>query len=353
MARYKTHDRKTRFYLPKRVWLVVVAILAVALVGIIVARSLYHKGLGPVSSSQETVIFTVEQGSNVKEIAQDLEDKDLIRSAWAMELYIHSKQLSEKLLAGTYALSPSEGTPSIVRTMTKGEVATRLVTILPGKRIDQVRAGLINDGFEPDAVDAALNPARYADLPVVATIKPGNVNTLEGLLWPESFQRDGSTTPETIVRQSLMEMGKQLTTDVQAGFARQGMTTYQGITLASIIIQEVGRSADQAQASQVFHSRLKTNMTLGSDPTAKYGAILAGKAPSLTYDSPYNTALHKGLPPTPISTISASSLAAAANPANTDWLFFVAGDDGVTHFSRTLAEHEALIDKYCTKLCGR
>ncbi len=144
MARYKTHDRKSRFYLPKRVWLVIGALIIVALAGVIIARSLYHKGLGPVSSSQETVIFTVEQGNTVKEISQNLEDKELIRSAWAMELYIHSKQLSEKLLAGTYALSPSEGTPSIVRTLTKGEVTTRLVTILPGKRIDQVRAGLMD-----------------------------------------------------------------------------------------------------------------------------------------------------------------------------------------------------------------
>lgn len=352
MARYRTQDRGRRFSLPTRVWLVLGILIVFALLGVVVARGLYHKGLGPVSSNQETVIFTVEQGATVKEVAQNLEEKELIKSAWAMELYIHSKRLSEKLLAGTYALSPSEGTPSIVHTLTKGEVTTHLVTILPGKRIDQVRAGLINDGFSPEAVDAALKPEQYADLPIMA-IKPSGVDTLEGLLWPESFQRDSSTTAGTIIRQSLTEMGKQITTDIQAGFARQGMTTYQGVTLASILIQEVGRPVDQAQASQVFHSRLKTGMTLGSDPTAKYGAILAGKAPSLTHDSPYNTAMHKGLPPTPISTINASSLEAAANPASTDWLFFVAGDDGITHFSRTLAEHEALIEKYCTKLCGR
>lgn len=352
MARYKTHDRRNAFSLPGRVWWVVIGVVVVALIGVVIARAMYYKGLGPVSSSQETVIFTVEQGSTVKEIAQNLEDKELIRSAWAMELYIHSKRLSEKLLAGTYALSPSEGTSSIVRTMTKGEVATGLVTILPGKRIDQVRAGLINDGFSPGAVDEALKPEKYTDLPVMA-FKPSNVDTLEGLLWPESFQRDGSTTPEIIIRQSLSAMGEQLTPDLQAKFARQGFSTYQGLTLASIIIQEVGRPADQAQAAQVFYSRLQKGMTLGSDPTAKYGAILAGKPPSLTYDSPYNTATHKGLPPTPISTVNASSLEAAANPASTDWLYFVAGDDGTTHFSRTLPEHEALIEKYCTKLCGR
>ena len=73
---------------------------------------------------------------------------------------------------------------------------------------------------------------------------------------------------------------------------------------------------------------------LGSDVTAYYGAIIAGHAPTTTYDSPYNTLLHTGLPPTPISTVSASSLYAAGHPASTDWLYFVSGDDGNTYFHK-------------------
>jgi UPF0755 protein len=327
-------------------------IVVLSLAGVFIAHNLYNKGLGPVSTSQQTQIFTVKQGTTVKQIAQNLEDEKLIRSAWAMELYVHSKELTEKLQAGTYALSPSDGTPKIIKTMSQGVVATRLVTILPGQRIDQVRASLINDGFSPDAVDAALVPSQYSDLPALA-IKPANVNTLEGLLWPDSFQKDPTTSPEVIIRESLVAMGEHLTPDIQASFARQGLTTYQGVTLASILIQEVNKPADQSQAAQVFYKRLKSDMVLGSDVTARYGAIAAGRAPSLTYESPYNTLKVKGLPPSPISTISQGALNAAANPAATDWLYFVAGDDGVTHFSKTFEEHEALADKYCHKLCGR
>lgn len=352
MVAYRAHGRRRKFGLPRRVWLVFAGIALIALIGALVARTAYHRGLEPVSSDQQTVIFTVEEGSTVKEIASSLETKKLIRSAWAMELYIHSQQLTEKLLAGTYALSPSEGTPSIVKTLTRGEVATRLVTILPGKRIDQIRAGLINDGFEPDAVDKALEPDQYNGMPALA-IKPAGINTLEGLLWPESFQRDSSTTPDTIIKQSLEEMGKHLTPEIQASFAKQGLSTYQGIILTSIVTQEVDKPSEQAQAAQVFYSRLKQGIALGSDPTAKYGAVLAGRSPSLTYDSPFNTALHKGLPPTPISNITESALIATANPASTDWLYFVSGDDGITRFSHTLEEHEALTQKYCHKLCGR
>jgi UPF0755 protein len=351
MAKYKTHGRKSGG-LPKRIWMLLIGVIVVCVAGVILAHSLYDKGLEPVSNSQQTQIFTVKEGSTAKETADSLEKAKLIRSAWAMELYVHSKELSEKLKAGTYALSPNQGTISVVTTLTRGSVATRLVTILPGQRIDQVRASLINSGFTPGSVDAALQPGQYTDVPVLA-LKPANVNTLEGLLWPDSFQKDDSSTPETIIRESLLAMGDQLTTDVQAAFAREGLTTYQGVTLASIIIQEVDKPNDQAQAAQVFLARLKTGMVLGSDVTARYGAIAAGKVPNLSYDSPYNTLQHKGLPPTPISTINSSSLAAATHPAATEWLYFVAGDDGVTHFSKTFAEHEALANKYCHKLCGR
>jgi UPF0755 protein len=178
------------------------------------------------------------------------------------------------------------------------------------------------------------------------------VTTLEGLLWPDSYQKQPNTDPSVIVRESLVAMGNHLTSDVQAGFAAEGLTTYQGLTLASIVLQEVNKPADQAQAAQVFLSRLKAGSTLGSDVTARYGAIEAGQAPNLTYDSPYNTLIHPGLPPSPISTINTTSLSAALHPAATDWLYFVTGDDGTTYFSTNNADHLALTQKYCHKLCG-
>ena len=114
----------------------------------------------------------------------------------------------------------------------------------------------------------------------------------------------------------------------------------------------MSKQSDRSQAAQVFLKRLKSDISLGSDVTAYYGALLAGQKPSVNYDSPYNTHLHKGLPPGPISNVSASSLNAVAHPADTDWLFFVTGDDGTTHFTRTLEDHEAATAQYCHKLCS-
>jgi cell division protein YceG involved in septum cleavage len=94
-------------------------------------------------------------------------------------------------------------------------------------------------------------------------------------------------------------------------------------------------------------------MMLGSDVTADYGSIVANHTPSLSYDSPYNTLLHTGLPPTPISTVNASALNAATHPAATNWLYFVTGDNGTTYFSNTLPQQQANTAAYCHKLCGQ
>lgn len=341
---------KRRHRLPLRlVWLGVVLVV-ILVAAVLLVRHEYYLSLKPVSSSPKAEIVTIPSGSSVKQIASLLHDQHLIRSAWAFEWYVHSKELGSKLQAGTYALAPSQGVPTIAGTITKGKVATRLVTIIPGRRIDQVQADLINDGFNPADVYAAMNPSQYAGLPVLA-FKPASVNTLEGLLYPDSFQKSGNTKPAAIIRESLTEMGQKLTPALQASYAREGLSPYQALILASIIEQEVSKPADRAQVAQVFLTRLHSGMSLGSDATARYGAILAGQKPSVSYNSAYNTEIHTGLPPTPINTVSESSLQALANPASTNWLYFVSGDDGTTYFSTTLQTHDQQVQQYCHTLC--
>jgi UPF0755 protein len=343
---------RRKHWIPRRVWWLLAVLVILFVGGAAVSRHIYDVNLRPVSTDQTTSLFTVDEGNSVKQISDKLEQQHLIRSAWAFQLYVHSQEFSNTLQAGTYALSPSENIPAIVKAMTQGHVSTKLVTILPGRRIDQVRADLINDGFSPNQVDQALVPDQYADLPVLA-FKPSGVNTLEGLLWPDSFQKNSSTSPAMIIRESLVETGQHLTADVQTAFASEGLNTYQGLTLASIVEQEVNKPSDQTQVAQVFLSRLKAGSTLGSDVTANYGAVKTGLAPNLSYDSPYNTLLHPGLPPTPISTVSTSSLYAATHPAGTDWLYFVTGDNGTTYFSTNLQDHQAQTQQYCHKLCSQ
>lgn len=323
--------------------------MVMVVIGVAVIRKTYNDNLRPVSTNKTSHVVTIKPGSTPSAIGAELQSKGIIRSDWAFEWYVRNHQIGNELKAGTYVLYENQTIKEIVEVLKSGKVATDLITIVPGKRIDQVRAAFIMSGFTADQVDAALEPSQYSGHPAL-TDKPKDAN-LEGYLYPESFQKTAETTPGQIVKQSLDEMQRHLTTDRREAFSKHGLTVHQAITLASMVEKEVSNNADRAQAAQVFLKRYKIDMALGSDPTAFYGAIIDGKNPSVLYDSPYNTRIRKGLPIGPISNVTESSLDAIAHPAQTDWLFFVAGDDGVTHFSKTTEEHEALTKKYCTKLC--
>lgn len=340
----RQHRRGMRRMVTVLIILAVLFVIAAAAV-----RHEYYENLKPVSTSSSITLVTIADGTSTPDIASLLKKDDLIRSVAAFEWYVNSHGAHSDLQAGTYALRPNMSTPEIVDTVSSGKVATNLVTILPGQRLAQIRAGLIKAGFTAVAVNNALNPSLYAGYTALAD-KPAHAS-LEGFLFPDTFQKDADTSPQLIVQESLNEMGQHLTPDIRAAFAREGLTVYQGVTLASIVEQEVSNHSDRAKAAQVFLLRLKKDMPLGSDVTAYYGAIRADHAPSTAYDSPYNTLIHKGLPPGPISNVSDSSLWAVAHPANTHWLYFVTGDNGKTYFSTTAEEHDQQAAQYCHKLC--
>ncbi len=336
---------------PRRVVRVCLVLLVLFIAGAGVAHVVYDHNLkslqAPGAAGQH---FVVNSGDSVAVIGTNLYNQKLIRSAWAFRLYVDTKNLRADLQAGTYTITPSDSTPEIVDQLVKGRVTTDLVTILPAQRIDQIEAAFVKAGYTQAQVDAAFNPAQYTGTPALAD-KPASAS-LEGFLYPDSYQKDANTTANMIVAEALSEMDKHLTPDVRSAYAREGLSVYQGVTLASIVEQEVSHPSDRNQVAQVFLTRLQIGMMLGSDVTANYGARVNGQAPSLTYDSSYNTLLHTGLPPGPISNVSDSSLNAVAHPAGTDWLYFVSGDNGNTYFSKTLAEHQALTAQYCHKLCS-
>jgi len=347
MRKYSIYNSKLKW--PKILLICLVITFVMSTAAVIAVRRAYTNNLKPVSSSQRSHLVTIPTGSSVREIGVILEKAGVIRKAWAFEWYVRNEGLRDRLLAGTYALKPSHSVLDIANILTQGNIHTDLITILPAKRIDELRDNLINDGFDAAQVDSALNPALYSGHSALVD-KPEGAN-LEGYLYPESFQRTAETDPQTIVRQALDEMQKYLTPEVRAGIVKQGLTVHQGVILASIVEQEVGKPEDRKTVAQVFLRRLRENIALESDATASYGAILDGQKPSLSYSSPYNTYQNRGLTPGPISNVSQSSLQAVAFPNNTDYLFFVSGDDGVTYFSRTLQEHQELTRQHCSELC--
>lgn len=229
-----------------------------------------------------------------------------------------------------------------------GKQDTFRVTFLPGDTVANNREKIIELGYSESEVDAALS--KTYNRPLFAT-KPVGAD-LEGYLYGETLEFDSSASVETILGKFFDQFESVITeNNLVEGFKKQGLTLYEGITLASIVQREVPASEDQRQIAQVFFNRIGAGMTLGSDVTYQYAAKKLGVDPTPTLDSPYNTRIHAGLPPGPIAAPGKSALLAIANPADNDYLFFLSGDDDNTYFARTDAEHQQNIVSHCQKKC--
>lgn len=332
-----------------KIWLLFFVPFVLFFLSALFLYGLYVSNLQPVSDVTNEVVVTVPVGATASEIGDLLEDSGVIRSAVSFEIYTRLNSYRGKLLAGGYKFSPSQSVPNIVEQLVSGKVATDLFTILPAQRLDQIKASFVSAGYSQSEVQEAFKPINYADHPALEG-KPVDAN-LEGYLYPDSYQKTEQTTVQQIIKASLDEMADTLTAQLKTQFEAQGLSPFEAITIASIVEREVSNNDERAIVAQVFLKRYKEGIMLGSDPTALYGALLVGIEPSVRADTPYNTRLYAGLPPGPINNVSASSLQAVASPADTDYLFFVSGDDGKTYFSKTLAEHESLTSQHCIELC--
>jgi UPF0755 protein len=309
----------------------------------------YTLSLEPVSRGDESrTRVEIISGSSPSQIGQLLEEKKLIRSSSAFDIYTRLTGTRNKLQAGTYSLSPSESTKAIVDHLVAGKVDQFSLTFLPGATLAQNRAGLLSAGYGEAEVDAALE--KVYDHPLFAT-KPETAD-LEGYIYGETYKFDSSASVEDVLKKTFDHYYEVLTkNNLIEGFKSQGLSLYEGITLASIVQREVPTSKDQKQVAQVFLSRLAVGMMLGSDVTYQYAAKKMGVPPSPSLDSPYNTRKYAGLPPGPIATPGLSAMQAVAAPATGDYVFFLSGDDDITYFARTDAEHQANIRNHCQKKC--
>lgn len=341
MSRY-SHSSGAHSRLGRRLLFLVIVLIVIILAGGIWVRHRYQQNLEPVSNSNEQITEVISSGESSSIIALQLQRDGLIRSSQAFEWYVTSHNIRGDLQSGTYRFSPNMGTAKIAQMIAHGKVATDLITILPGKNLHQIKNTFIDNGFKPAAVRQAFKASRYvSEYPALADNPRGS--SLEGFLYPDSYQLNSSTKPGEIVAEALQQMQLHLTSNIRAGFARQGLSVYQGVTLASIVGKEVSRPADRRQVAQVFLSRLHKHMPLGSDVTALYAKAV--------HDSRYDTYEHRGLPPGPIANVTEDALQAVANPASTHWLYFLNGDNGHTYFSKTLSQHQHNIDKYCRRKC--
>lgn len=308
----------------------------------------YTQQLGsPNPGSQETVRLNVVSGSTATDVASQLAEKQMIKNEVAFEIYYRLHQ-STGLKAGVYVLAKGMSVSEIVDHLESGKPDEFTLTFLPGGTLADARKILEAAGYSAAEIETAFN--KSYDGPLFAGKPAGS--DLEGYIYGDTYNFYTGASLDDVLTKIFDHMYQDIkANNLEQAYAAQGMTLYQGITFASIVQTEVSNKDDMAVVSQVFHKRLATDMPLGSDVTFIYGARKLGVAPSVDLDSPYNTRTHKGLPPGPVSNPGISALFAGASPASTDYLYFVAGDDGKTYFSKTNEEHEAATRAHCQANC--
>jgi UPF0755 protein len=317
-------------------------ILVVVVIFIILAW--YMLALRPVNAKNtQTISYTLAKGTSTPVVAKQLQQKGIIRSQAGFTLYVTLRGLRSTLQAGDYELSPSSSTQAIAGLISGGKVTTNQLVVPDGVTVKRFRQLAVQHGIPAADLDAAL-AASYPNA-LLASRPVGT--SLEGYLFPNSYEIPKAAAAGTLVQSMLDAFQKQLaTTDVAARYAAEGLTLHQGITLASIVEKEVGNDQDRALVAQVYLNRLKQSMPLQADPTVAYVADITGTAFNTQSSSPYNTYVAKGLPPGPICSPSLSSLKAVAHPMPNDYLYFIADKTGKTHYAKTFAEHQKNVDAY-------
>ena len=284
--------------------------------------------------------FTVSYGDSMCRIAGNLEKNRLIRSR---DFFVYSSYFLNRrhVRAGTYKIFSGMNSFEILRKLTRGDILSRKVTIPEGFNIYQIADRLeannicVSGSFLDYASDETFLKSLGIDSP-----------TAEGYLFPDTYVFPEGSDPRDVIGVMLKKM-KSVVGDRPA--YGPGMSLHEMLTMASLVEKEAKVYNEREFISSVFYNRLRKGMRLDCDPTVRY-AVKKFTGPitvsDLKSDSPYNTYRHAGLTPTPICSPGRESIHAAMYPMKSEYLFFVAKNDGSHHFSKTLKEHNEAVRKY-------
>ena len=294
--------------------------------------------------------MTIPEGSSASQVAQALYDAGVISNTDDFLTQVHRRDLESSLKSGTYTLVTGGDMDSLLSLLTSGpNSSSASLTIPEGYTVTKIAASVETTfGISADDFIAQAKASNYvADYPFLSAAAN---DSLEGFLFPKTYDFSGQTvTADLIIRAMLSQYQTEMAsydfaTSEAAIQSTYGVTMsdYQIITLASIIEREAVTDDDRPLVASVFYNRLRDGMKLQSDATMGYVTGGEVTADDLKTDSPYNTYLYGGLPPTPICSPSSASIAAALSPSSTDYYYFFISDT-VHQFSETYEEHQQAI----------
>jgi UPF0755 protein len=299
------------------------------------------------STKPGTYKVKIAPQSGVSAISRQLSEQGIASNALILQIAARALLVSSKLKPGTYLFQAKASLGNILLQMGRGDRVRESITIIPGMTVWQLR-NLIDK--HPALIHQTKGMSSKELLQALNLSYPGD----EGLFYPDTYIFDPDDADIAIYRRASQAMQKQLSQTWEDRPQNTPLKTpYELLILASIIEKETGRGSDRSMVAAVFLNRIHLRMPLQTDPTVIYGIgpQFDGnlRKADLRKDSPYNTYMRKGLPPTPIAMPSKESLLATINPAQSDAIYFVARGDGSSQFSKTLKEHERAVDQYQRK----
>lgn len=295
-------------------------------------------GQKPYGTSTRVII---PRGSSFADAADSLSKANLVGWRKMFRIYARLTGGDRNIKPGTYLLK--HGTPwsDIISALHGGHGLVNTITIPEGYTVSQIAPLLARTLKVPvESVDVAVrDTALLARLDIPTP-------TLEGYLFPDTYAFPIGTTARQAVREMVYDFERRWKPDWDAKAVALDINRNDLVTMASIVEREARLPEERPVIAAVYYNRLKKGMLLQADPTVQYalghhvGRVLYK---NLTIESPYNTYVHKGLPPGPVASPGVASLVAAANPANVPYLYFVASPDGHHEFRMTLGEHASAI----------
>lgn len=290
-----------------------------------------YYGPGPRAAEGDETVVILRSGAGLSEIASTLRAAGVVRSADAFRAAATLTGADRSLRAGEYRIESRASLADVVEKLRSGEVVRHFVTLPEGRSAIQA-VEILN-----------ANPILVGEVAVPP----------EGSLWPETYEVTRGETRESVIRRMQAAHDRGL---AELWATRQAdlpiSTPEEAVILASIVEKETGLAEERPRVAAVFVNRLRRGMRLESDPTVVYG--VNGGQPlgrglrlsELQRETPYNTYLVAGLPPTPIANPGRAALEATLNPPETDELFFVADGTGGHVFARTFEEHLANVARW-------
>jgi UPF0755 protein len=340
--------RPGRLILP----LVIIVMVVVAGFGVVRAATWMGGSVRDALESSDDDVIEVEPGlqvsveipagSTAEDIAELLVEAGVIGSARQFESAVDTAGVAGSLKAGSFDLITGMNPDAVINTLIAGpSVRVYKVTVPEGLRVTEMidllaeESGIERAEFE-DALFSGQVTTTLHTIPAEPTFADW-----EGLLFPDTYEFSEESTASDILNRLARTMQVRVDSVDWAAFEAAGFSRYEGIIIASLIESEVQVAEERPLVSSVIHNRLEIGEILGIDASTLYAqGIRAASEIDVDFDSPYNTRRYGGIPPGPISAPGLASLEAAANPADSDFLYYVLADEDGSHvFAETLEEH--------------